>query len=55
MRGNREEKRANAAESRLSDIERFISYLGVSEAYEHWNSLHAVVKKAAKGFGRLGP
>ena len=48
MRGNREEKRANEAESRLSDIERFIRLSGVSEAYDHWNFLHDVVKKAAQ-------
>ena len=48
MRGNREEKRANEAESRLSEIERFIRLSGASEAYEHWNFLHDVVKKAAQ-------
>jgi hypothetical protein len=48
MRGNREEKRANEAESRLSDIERFIRLSGASEAYEHWNFLHDVVKEAAQ-------
>ena len=48
MRGDREEKRANEAESRLSDIERFIRLSGASEAYEHWNFLHDVVKKAAQ-------
>jgi len=48
MRGNREEKRANEAESRLSDVERFIRLSGASEAYEHWNFLHDVVKKAAQ-------
>ena len=48
MRGNREEKRANEAERRLSDIERFIRLSGASEAYEHWNLLHAVVKKTAQ-------
>ena len=48
MRGTREEKRANEAESRLSDIERFIRLSGASEAYEHWNFLHDVVKKAAQ-------
>ena len=48
MRGDREEKRANEAENRLADIERFISFSGASEAYEHWNFLHAVVKKAAQ-------
>ena len=48
MRGDREEKRANEAENRLSDIERFIRLSGASEAYEHWNYLHDVVKKAAQ-------
>ena len=48
MRGDREEKRANEAENRLSDIERFIRLSGASETYEHWNYLHAVVKKAAQ-------
>jgi len=48
MRGDREEKRANEAESRLSDIESFIRLSGASEAYEHWNFLHDVVKKAAQ-------
>lgn len=48
MRGDREEKRANEAESRLSDIERFIRLSGASEAYEHWNFLHSVVEKAAQ-------
>ena len=47
MRGDREEKRANEAENRLSDIERFIRLSGASEAYEHWNFLHDLVKKAA--------
>ena len=48
MRGNREERRANEAESRLADIERFISFSGASEAYEHWNFLQTIVKKAAQ-------
>ena len=48
IRGNREEKRANEAESRLADIERFISFSGASEAYEHWNFLQTIVKKAAQ-------
>ena len=48
MRGDREENRANDAENRLSDIERFIRLSGASEAYEHWNYLHAIVKKAAQ-------
>ena len=48
IRGNREEKRANEAESRLSNIERFIRLSGASESYEHWNFLHDVVKEAAQ-------
>ena len=48
IRGNREEKRADEAESRLSDIERFIRMTGASEAYEHWKFLHTVVKKAVQ-------
>jgi hypothetical protein len=48
MRGDREEKRANDAENRLSDMERFIRSLGASEAYEHWNFLQTIVKKAAR-------
>lgn len=48
IRGNREEKRANEAENRLADIERFISFSGASEAYEHWNFLQTLVKKAAQ-------
>ena len=48
IRGNREEKRANEAESRLADIERFISFSGASEAYEHWKFLQTIVKKAVQ-------
>ena len=48
MRGDREEKRANEAENRLSDIERFIRLSGASEAYEHWNYPQTIVKKAAQ-------
>ena len=48
IRGDREEKRANEAEKRLSDIERFLRMSGASEAYEHWNYLHTIVKKAAQ-------
>ena len=48
MRGNREERRANEAENRLSDMERFIRMSGASEAYEHWNFLQTIVKKAAQ-------
>ena len=48
MRGDREEKRANEAENRLSGMERFIRMSGASEAYEHWNFLQALVKKAAQ-------
>ena len=47
-RGDCEEKRADEAESRLSDIERFIRMTGASEAYEHWKFLHTVVKKAVQ-------
>ena len=48
IRGDREEKRANEAENRLSDMERFLRMSGASEAYEHWNYLHTIVKKAAQ-------
>ena len=48
MRGNRDERRANEAENRLSDMERFIRMSGASEAYEHWNFLQTLVKKAAQ-------
>ena len=48
LRGNREEKRANDAENRLSDMENFIRSSGVSEAYEHWNYLQTLVKRAAQ-------
>ena len=48
MRGDREENRANDAENRLSDMERFIRSSGASEAYEHWNYLQTLVKKAAQ-------
>ena len=48
MRGNREERRANEAENRLSDMERFLRMSGASEAYEHWNFLQTIVKKAAQ-------
>ncbi len=48
QRGDREEKRANDAENRLSDMERFIRSSGASEAYEHWNYLQTLVKKAAQ-------
>ena len=48
IRGDREEKRANEAENRLSDMERFLRMSGVSEAYEHWNYLQTIVKKAAQ-------
>ena len=48
MRGNREEKRANEAEKSLSDMKQFIRVSGASEAYEHWNYLQTIVKKAAQ-------
>ena len=47
-KGGREERRANEAENRLSGIERFIRVSGASEAYEHWNYLQTIVKKAAQ-------
>jgi len=47
-RGDREEKRANEAENRLSAVEQFIRVSGASEAYEHWNYLQTIVKKAAQ-------
>ncbi len=48
IRGDREEKRANEAENRLSDMERFLRMSGASEAYERWNYLHTIVKKATQ-------
>ena len=48
IRGDREEKRANEAEKSLSDMEQFIRVSGVSEAYEHWNYLQTIVKRAAQ-------
>ena len=48
VRGDREEKRANEAENRLSDMERFLRMFGASEAYEHWNFLQTIVEKAAR-------
>ena len=48
MRGDREEKRANEAEKSLSDMIQFIRVSGASEAYEHWNYLQTIVKKAAQ-------
>ena len=47
-RGDREERRANEAEKSLSDMEQFIRVSGASEAYEHWNYLQTIVKKAAQ-------
>ena len=47
-RGDREERRANEAEKSLSDMEQFIRVSGASEAYEHWNHLQTIVKKAAQ-------
>ena len=47
-RGDREEKRANEAENRLSAVEQFIRVSGASEAYEHWNYLQTIVKKAVQ-------
>ena len=49
-RSNREEQRANIAESQLSMMERFVSQSGVSEAFDRWAHLTAVVNKAITTF-----
>lgn len=46
-RANREERRANIAESRLSMMERFVRQAGVSEAFDRWANLTAVIKAIA--------
>lgn len=48
MRGDQEERRANEAENRLSDLEHFIRMSEASEAYKHWNYLQTIVKRAAQ-------
>ena len=45
-RANREEQRANNAESRLSMMERFVRQVGASEAFTHWSLLTKMVDKA---------
>lgn len=49
-RANREEQRANNAESRLSMMERFVRQVGASEAFTHWSLLITMVDKAINAF-----
>ena len=49
-RANREEQRANNAESRLSMMERFVRQVGASEAFTHWSLLTKMVDKAINAF-----
>ena len=49
-RADREEQRADAAESRLSKMERFIRQTGVSKAFANWNLLNEIVDKAIAAF-----
>ena len=49
-RANREEQQANNAESRLSMMERFVRQTGVSEAFDRWANLTAVIDKAIAAF-----
>ena len=49
-RANREEQRANIAESRLSMMERFVRQAGASEAFDRWAHLTAVIDKAIAAF-----
>ena len=49
-RADREEKRANNAESRLSMMERFVCLVGASEAFTHWSLLTKMVDKAINAF-----
>ena len=49
-RANREEQRANNAESRLSMMERFVRQVGASEAFTHWSLLTTMVDKAINAF-----
>jgi len=50
VRANREEQRANNAESRLSMMERFVKQAGASEAFDRWAHLTAVIDKAIAAF-----
>ena len=49
-RADREEQRANNAESRLSMMERFVRQVGASEAFTHWSLLTTMVDKAINAF-----
>jgi len=49
-RANREEQRANNAESRLSMMERFIHQVGASDAFTQWSLLTKMVDKAINAF-----
>ena len=49
-RADREEQRANNAESRLSIMERFVRQVGPSEAFTHWSLLTTMVDKAINAF-----
>ena len=49
-RADREEQRANNAESRLSMMERFVRQIGASEAFTHWSLLTTMVDKAINSF-----
>ena len=49
-RADREEQRANNAESRLSMMERFVRQIGASEAFTHWSLLTKMVDKAINTF-----
>ncbi|MBR5655382.1 MAG: hypothetical protein IKW98_01670, partial [Prevotella sp.] len=49
-RADREEQRANNAESRLSMMERFVRQVGASEAFTHWSLLTKMVDKAINAF-----
>ncbi|MBQ4446606.1 MAG: hypothetical protein IJK82_06420 [Prevotella sp.] len=49
-RVDREEQRANNAESRLSMMERFVRQVGASEAFTHWSLLTKMVDKAINAF-----
>ena len=49
-RANREELRANNAESRLSMMERFVRQAGASDAFTQWSLLTKIVDKAIDTF-----
>lgn len=49
-RADREEQRANNAESRLSMMECFVRQVGASEAFTHWSLLTKMVDKVINAF-----